>query len=289
MKFVLLLIHTACALQRPPFNDAAVSRRALAGRAASSLALAGSITNLAVLGAPVLALDGGDGLEYKVLTPPSDPGSPTPTRGQRVAIDYTLWLDGFGTGKVIDTSKGSAFPPKLPAPFIFAVGVGEVIPGWDKTVRTMRAGETRQLVVPPALGYGAKGIGPIPGGARLYFEMTLLEVAHNAWYAVSRVLQSGCAGWTNHRCEHAATTKSYGPSFASSNKRPSSTRSSSHGWRPTRRSELSKGEPTMPRGRRHCGPFGAIEKEPRVGHKKIKTHTSRNKQETDGGRHTAGV
>ena len=41
----------------------------------------------------------------------------------------------------------------------------------------MRAGETRRLVVPPALGYGARGIGPIPGGAQLYFEMTLLEVA----------------------------------------------------------------------------------------------------------------
>ena len=89
-----------------------------------------------------------------MLTPPTDPSSPTPQRSQRVAVDYTLWVGGFEQ-KQIDTSKGSALPPRLPAPFLFNVGVGEVIPGWDRTVKQMRAGETRRVVVPPALGYGA--------------------------------------------------------------------------------------------------------------------------------------
>ena len=131
MKLAFLLLPAAGALQCPPSNGAAISRRALAGRAAP-LALAGALASAPLRSAPALALDGGDGLEYTVLTPPTDARSPTPARGQRVAIDYTLWLDGFGAGRVIDTSRGSAFPPKLPAPFVFAVDAGEVIPGWDK-------------------------------------------------------------------------------------------------------------------------------------------------------------
>ena len=114
-------------------------------------------------------------ITFEVLTPPTDPSSPTPERAQKVSVDYTLWIDGFEK-KQIDSSKGSAFPPRLPAPFTFSVGVGEVIPGWDRTVKQMRAGETRRVIIPPELGYGPKGIGPIPGGAQLYFEMTLLEL-----------------------------------------------------------------------------------------------------------------
>ena len=114
-------------------------------------------------------------LTYTVVQPPTDPTSPLPERGQKVAVDYSLWLVDFG-GKLVDSSKGSAFPPKLPSPFVFSVGVGAVIPGWDKAVKTMRAGEKRRLVVPSALAYGDKGIGPIPGGATLYFEVELLEL-----------------------------------------------------------------------------------------------------------------
>ena len=53
---------------------------------------------------------------------------------------------------------------------------GEVIPGWDRVVKQMRAGEVRRVVVPASLGYGEKGVGPIPGGADLYFEINLLEL-----------------------------------------------------------------------------------------------------------------
>jgi FKBP-type peptidyl-prolyl cis-trans isomerase len=64
----------------------------------------------------------------------------------------------------------------LPAPFGFYVGVGEVIKGWDQTVRQMHVGEKRRVIIPPELGYGESGIGPIPGGAKLYFEIELLEL-----------------------------------------------------------------------------------------------------------------
>jgi len=91
-------------------------------------------------------------------------------------VDYTLWIGGF-EGKLIDTSKGKLLPiPRPPSPFAFNVGVGEVIPGWDRTVREMHVGEKRRVVIPSALGYGEKGIGPIPGGASLYFEIELLEL-----------------------------------------------------------------------------------------------------------------
>lgn len=107
---------------------------------------------------------------------PGDATSPVPQRGQRVVVDYTGWLGGF-EGKEFDSTKGKLLPiPKPPSPFAFAVGVGEVIKGWDRSVRQMHVGETRRIVVPASLGYGAKGVGPIPGGATLYFEVSLLEL-----------------------------------------------------------------------------------------------------------------
>ena len=104
-----------------------------------------------------------------------DTSSPLPQRSQTAVVDYTLWVNGF-EGKQIDTSKGTAFPPRLPQQFKFQVGVGQVIPGWDKTVREMHVGEKRRVVIPASLGYGEKGVGPIPGGADLFFEIALLEL-----------------------------------------------------------------------------------------------------------------
>ena len=159
-SLVLSLLASSFAL-RP----AVVSRRAVCSTAGAFAAL-----RLAGCGRATAAAE----LTYEVLAP-GDQSSPVPARGQKVAVDYTLWLNSFD-GKVVDSSKGSAFPPRLPSPFVFSAGVGEVIPGWDKAVRTMHVGEKRRLVVPSALAYGDKGIGPIPGGATLYFEVELLEL-----------------------------------------------------------------------------------------------------------------
>ena len=104
-----------------------------------------------------------------------DASSPLPQRGQSAVVDYTLWINDFG-GKQIDTSLGTALPPRLPQPFKFQVGVGQVIKGWDQTVRTMHIGEKRRVIIPSSLGYGEKGVGPIPGNAKLYFEIALLEL-----------------------------------------------------------------------------------------------------------------
>lgn len=123
---------------------------------------------------PVDAASDNGGIEIEVLKR-GDSSSPLPQRAQKAVVDYTLWIDGFER-KQIDSSKGSAFPPKIPSPFTFNVGVGEVIPGWDKTVRTMHVGDKLRCIIPPELGYGAKGVGPIPGGAKLYFEIELLEL-----------------------------------------------------------------------------------------------------------------
>ena len=171
---VLLLAGCCCSALRLP----GASRRAVCQGAAATTALLGGGQLRSVAAAERELRPGelrqGD-LIYTVVTPPTDPSSPVPERGQKVSVDYSLWLGDFG-GKLVDSSKGSAFPPKLPSPFVFNVGVGSVIPGWDKAVRTMRAGEKRRLIVPSALAYGDKGIGPIPGGATLYFEVELLEL-----------------------------------------------------------------------------------------------------------------
>lgn len=128
------------------------------------------------LGSLLLVADAhaSDELSYTILQE-GDTSSPLPQRGQPCVVDYTLWIDKF-EGKQIDTSKGTALPPKLPSPFKFSVGVGQVIPGWDRSVKLMHVGEKRRIIVPASLGYGEKGVGPIPGGADLYFEVELLEL-----------------------------------------------------------------------------------------------------------------
>ena len=92
----------------------------------------------------------------------------SPQQGQTAVVHYTGWLVD---GKKFDSSKDSG------QPFSFAVGRGEVIKGWDEGVATMKVGGTRKLVIPPDLGYGARGAGgAIPPNATLTFEVELLEI-----------------------------------------------------------------------------------------------------------------
>lgn len=91
-----------------------------------------------------------------------------PHAGQTAIVHYTGWLDD---GKKFDSSRDRG------KPFGFKLGSGQVIPGWDQGVATMRVGGKRRLVVPANLAYGERGIGDlIPPNARLTFDVELLRV-----------------------------------------------------------------------------------------------------------------
>lgn len=92
--------------------------------------------------------------------------------GQNVRVHYTGWLYNDGVqGAKFDSSKDRGDP------FEFSLGAGQVIKGWDEGVQGMQVGGTRVLVIPPQLGYGARGAGGvIPPNATLMFEVELLGV-----------------------------------------------------------------------------------------------------------------
>ena len=95
-----------------------------------------------------------------------------PQPGQTCVMHYTGWLYENG-------AKGAKFDSSLDRgqPFEFPIGQGRVIAGWDEGVATMKAGGKRTLIIPPALGYGARGAGGvIPPNATLIFDVELLDV-----------------------------------------------------------------------------------------------------------------
>ena len=91
--------------------------------------------------------------------------------GAMVEVNYTGWLYIDGKrGKQFDSSVGRA-------PFSFRLGAGQVIKGWDEGVQGMKIGGKRELIIPAALGYGAREIpGVIPANSTLTFEVELLKV-----------------------------------------------------------------------------------------------------------------
>jgi hypothetical protein len=93
-----------------------------------------------------------------------------------VSVHYTGWLHDparpDGRGKKFDSSVDRGATP-----FEFSLGAGQVIQGWDEGVAGMREGGKRTLVIPPSLGYGARGAGGvIPPDATLQFDIELIKV-----------------------------------------------------------------------------------------------------------------
>ena len=94
------------------------------------------------------------------------------TPGKRVSVHYTGWLYENG-------QKGKKFDSSLDRgePFAFPLGGGQVIKGWDQGVAGMKVGGKRTLIIPPELGYGARGAGGVIGpNATLMFDVELLNV-----------------------------------------------------------------------------------------------------------------
>ncbi|MCL4405917.1 MAG: FKBP-type peptidyl-prolyl cis-trans isomerase [Patescibacteria group bacterium] len=92
---------------------------------------------------------------------------PAIQNGDLATVNY---IGRLKDGTVFDSSYDRGVP------FQFKLGAGQVIKGWDMGVLGMKAGEKRQLVIPARFGYGSAGMGSIPGGATLVFEVELMKI-----------------------------------------------------------------------------------------------------------------
>ena len=96
------------------------------------------------------------------------------TAGDSVSVHYTGWL--YDESK--PDNKGEKFDSSVDrgSPYVFPLGAGRVIQGWDVGVAGMKVGGSRTLTIPSDMAYGDRNIGPIPAGSTLIFDVELLGV-----------------------------------------------------------------------------------------------------------------
>jgi FKBP-type peptidyl-prolyl cis-trans isomerase FkpA len=138
------------------------------GAAAAAFVVFSLVTpSIAAEGAKMTEL--ADGLKYTDTTVGTGAEA---TPGHKVSVHYTGWLyENDKKGKKFDSSLDRG------QPFEFTLGAQQVIRGWDEGVSGMKVGGKRTLIIPPALGYGARGAGGvIPPNATLTFDVELLKV-----------------------------------------------------------------------------------------------------------------
>ncbi|WP_420807582.1 FKBP-type peptidyl-prolyl cis-trans isomerase [Bradyrhizobium valentinum] len=149
------------------FSRRTIIRTAFAAVAAAvSTPVAIRMASAQTTGKPMTTASGLQIIDSKVGTGAS------PKAGQTCVMHYTGWLYENGQkGKKFDSSVDRN------EPFEFKIGQRQVIAGWDEGVASMNVGGKRTLIIPPALGYGARGAGGvIPPNATLMFDVELLAV-----------------------------------------------------------------------------------------------------------------
>ncbi len=171
LRWTMALVALAACKRDGSPNDAALREGDPGGGAGAPTREAAPAAPVAVESAtyaPALGIDvkaltrTPSGLYYRDLAPGS--GKPVGA-GREVAVHYSGWLRN---GTRFDAN---AAPDD---PFRFTVGEGQVIRGWDEGLIGMKPGGKRQLVIPPDLGYGAQGTGPIPPNSILVFTVELI-------------------------------------------------------------------------------------------------------------------
>ena len=149
-----------------PSANALPSRRVLALGIAANATFSAAVQSQTKNGKLVTTPSGLQIIDAKVGSGAS------PKTGQTCVMHYTGWL-------YKDGAKGQKFDSSVDRgqPFEFKIGMRQVIAGWDEGVATMKVGGKRTLIIPPELGYGARGAGGvIPPNATLLFDVELLGV-----------------------------------------------------------------------------------------------------------------
>jgi FKBP-type peptidyl-prolyl cis-trans isomerase len=145
----------------------------LAATAAAGSAPAPAAAPAAAVAPATVVIPAVEGLSITELRPGAPEGVAA-AAGDFVRVHYTGWLYDpsakDGKGRKFDSSYDQH------QPFLFRLGQGMVIRGWDLGVEGMRPGSQRRLVIAPQLAYGARGApGVIPPNATLVFDVELID------------------------------------------------------------------------------------------------------------------